>query len=57
MYMGDRFGLFELLIAGLCANLFSLSFCDKKGEKVLVSFLVIDIFDKGSSISFCLLTY
>jgi hypothetical protein len=49
--MGDRFGLFELLIAGLCANLFSLSFRDKKGEKVLVSFLVIDICNKGSSIS------
>jgi hypothetical protein len=52
MYMGDRFYLFELLIARLYADFFfPLSFCDKKKrEKVLVSFFVINVFDKESSI-------
>jgi hypothetical protein len=51
IYMGDRFGLFELLSAGLCAIFFfSLSFRDKKGGESFGFVFVIDVFDKGSSI-------
>jgi hypothetical protein len=51
IYMGERFRVFELLIARLFTDFFfSLSFRDIKGEKFFVSFLVIDVFDKGTNI-------
>jgi hypothetical protein len=53
IYIGDWFGLFKLFIAGqydLCFIENHLSFRDKNGEKVLFQLLVIDVFERGSSI-------